>query len=126
MIDEPNKRMATLRLFKGSSTATTVHLVCQRPTGVPAVSKSYEAVSVPISIKPGFGGVSLQATMPTLQFTLQEYSKKSFRIASIYNPPSAHRRPPEPTPLLRGLSPPCEHDPHRSSYLRAQSTVRQG
>merc|ERR1719233_129363 len=82
VIDEPNARCSGW-----ASQETSVHLICQKPTGVasPPVSQ-YVVINCTIEKRTHWGKVS--ASMTNLVPMLSTYLTQGHKISSVYNPPT--------------------------------------
>jgi len=82
VIDEPNARCSGW-----ASQDTSVHLICQKPTGVasPPVSQ-YVVINCTIEKRTHWGKVS--ASMTNLVPMLSTYLTQGHKISSVYNPPT--------------------------------------
>jgi len=82
VIDEPNARVSGW-----ASQDTSVHLICQKPTGVPSPPVSqYVVINCTIDKRIHFGSSS--ASMPNLKPMLSTYLTQGHKISSVYNPPT--------------------------------------
>jgi len=82
VIDEPNARCSGW-----ASQETSVHMICQKPTGVavPPVSQ-YVIINCTIEKRIHFSRRS--ASMPNLKNMLTAYVTQGHKISSVYNPPT--------------------------------------
>merc|ERR1711963_948820 len=82
VIDSPNMKVSGF-----TSAETHVHLICQRPQGAQVPPSQYTIINCQIKVSNSWGSVS--AGIPDLMNFLSSYCTQGYKIASIYNPPTA-------------------------------------